>query len=59
MDTPIPIAELPRNHPVQAVADHEVLFAFNADRQAILFREWWGIAGEAAFTKWFARQKRE
>lgn len=31
------------------LAEHEVLFVFNADSHAVCFDEWWGTVGEKAF----------
>lgn len=38
------------------VAEHEVFMEFGCDLDAILFREWWGGAGFAAFKRWRAKE---
>lgn len=50
-----PPPDLPRYHPIQEVADHEVLFSFNGDSDALAFREWWAEEGLGLFAEWLEK----
>lgn len=45
-------------HPLQPVAEHEVLMAFHGDADAELFREWWRQCGSVEFQSWIKKGER-
>ena len=51
--------DFPHEFPGHEVAAHEVFMSFNADDEAVWFREWWNFKGQHSFAEFVREMERK